>query len=1180
MGGGGAGVRSVRILGSVEGVSGDGAPVAVPSTSQRRLVAVLALHAPRSLRAEWLADVLDVSPGALRTLVSRLRAVVGTAVIETTSTGYRLRAEVDAQLCCRAFAEAPGAPDPVEVLGRALAGWTGPPLEEFRGEPWASGEIARLTEIHAAASDDLGAALLARGRCAEAVAGLERQVADHPYRDRSRGLLMRSLAGSGRQAEALRAFHDYRTFLAEEVGTDPSAELVDIERRIATGWNGRERDVDTDRTAAFEVPLDGVLAREGTFVARGRELEVLEVERQRSVEHGLRAVIVSGEPGIGKTSLLARFARQLADRHLASVAYGRCEEAIVPLQPFRTIIGTYVASAPVGVLEAHVAACGGELLRIAPQLGYRVDPPPPTDTDHATERYLLFEAVADLLRRLSEWQPLVVLLDDLQWAEPTALQLLVHLADALVGAPLLAVVSFRDTGESDTEGLRLALADVQQVGAVRLELVGLDEAELAELVSEERRSLLEGGAPAADPTDLAARLVRETAGHPLYATQLLRHWDESGEPAPANRGGIPRTLRDVVWRRVDALGADATDVLTAAAVLGHEFEESVLVEIVDLSEPVVAASLDDAVRSGLLAELDTPGRSVRFVHPLVADALYTDLGAARRTRLHARSAEALTGRQAALGGAGMVSLARHCALGGLPGEARHWYTVAGDAAIDDLAPMEAIQHYRAALDLVERTGRPDSERADLLVRLGEAQERAGDPDAFATLEAGAALAQRCRLPGVLARAALATDRGTARVEAGATEQRAMIEAAFLMADRTNPATCAELGALLAQSLTYAGETDRRIMLAREALGIAETIDDPALFVRVAVAAANALTGPTHSLERAELARRAIDAAEVSGDPMLLFRAHYLSHHMAVVRADRRTVDHSVARLRATAARYGTPRMGWMMGVLDAFHATMQSHLGEAEALATSTLEVGMAISEPDAFAVFATQYFAIATFEGRHLELAPLMEQAMDDRPGIFTARLAYAIVCSADGRVDEARTTLEEALATGLAMIPNDNLRTTNLVACAILAIELEHLDAARVLLPLLEPLSPEVSFNGAGSQGPIAAYSGKLASLLGQHDLADERLHEALRITELFGWTYHRATTRYAMAEARFRRLGRLDAEAREWLDDATALCAAGGYAVWLAKAVALEAAAARGPTPEATPDALSGGTGEDVS
>jgi hypothetical protein len=294
--------------------------------------------------------------------------------------------------------------------------------------------------------------------------------------------------------------------------------------------------------------------------------------------------------------------------------------------------------------------------------------------------------------------------------------------------------------------------------------------------------------------------------------------------------------------------------------------------------------------------------------------------------------------------------------------------------------------------------------------------------------------------------------------------------------------------------------------------------------------------------------------------MLVFRAHYLSHTIAVVRADQPTVTRSLARLRATAKRYGTPRMRWLLGVVDTFHATMQSRLVEAEALANASLDAGLAVSEPDAVPVFATQYFAIATFAGRHIELFPVIEQAVHDSPGIITARLGYGILCHAVGRVDESRAILEEALATGFSEIPNDTLRSTSLVACAIMAIELQHLEAARVLLPLLEPLSAEVAYNGAGSQGPIAAYSGKLASLVGEHELAEQRLLEALRITEVFGWVYHRATTRYSMAEARFRRLGRLDAEGRDWLDEATALCTTGGYAIWLAKAEALEAAAAR--------------------
>ncbi len=233
-------IECVRVLGAVSAIAETGAPVELPGASQRRLLALLALQAPNSIRGEWLADVMDVSPGALRKLVARLRSALGPDVIRTTSTGYRLNAEVDAHRCCRAIADCVAAEDRIATLADVLRDWAGPALEEFRGESWANGEIARLTEIHAAACDDYAAELIACGRSTDAVAWLNGQIATHPLRERSRGLLIRALAGCGRRAEALRTFQEYRTFLAEEVGTEPSADLVAIERRVATGWDGIE----------------------------------------------------------------------------------------------------------------------------------------------------------------------------------------------------------------------------------------------------------------------------------------------------------------------------------------------------------------------------------------------------------------------------------------------------------------------------------------------------------------------------------------------------------------------------------------------------------------------------------------------------------------------------------------------------------------------------------------------------------------------------------------------------------------------------------------------------------------------------------------------------------------------------------------------------------------------------
>jgi DNA-binding SARP family transcriptional activator len=157
----------------------------------------------------------------------------------------------------------------MQVLEEALTLWTGPVLDEFRGEEWASGEIARLTKIHAGAVDDYGDELISACRATDAVALLEGQISRYPYRDRSRGVLIRALALAGRQADALRAFQTYRSLLVDELGPEPSPEVIRTERRVATGWNGLESEPDTPGPAdAVVIPLPAGLAHRVAFVGR------------------------------------------------------------------------------------------------------------------------------------------------------------------------------------------------------------------------------------------------------------------------------------------------------------------------------------------------------------------------------------------------------------------------------------------------------------------------------------------------------------------------------------------------------------------------------------------------------------------------------------------------------------------------------------------------------------------------------------------------------------------------------------------------------------------------------------------------------------------------------------------------------------------------------------------------
>ena len=251
-------------------------------------------------------------------------------------------------------------------------------------------------------------------------------------------------------------------------------------------------------------------------------------------------------------------------------------------------------------------------------------------------------------------------------------------------------------------------------------------------------------------------------------------------------------------------------------------------------------------------------------------------------------------------------------------------------------------------------------------------------------------------------------------------------------------------------------------------------------------------------------------------------------------------------MEAIAADIGEPRMAWNLTVFQAFEAVMEARFADGEHAADRALAIGSGIGEPDAFALYAGQLFMNRSFAGRYDEVVPLLDQAVADNPDSIPFRLAHAISCAVIGREPEARAVLGRGAAAGFGNVPLDYLWMTSVVGYAVLAVELADRAAAAELYPILEPFGDQVAFNGATSQGHIGAYLGKLASLLGEHDLADAHLRRALEVNVSFGWRYHEATTLLALALSRCRRTGTLDAAARTWLDRAGAIAAECGSTV----------------------------------
>ena len=1143
---------SVRVLGPVQLLGVGGEVIELPSAAQRRLLGVLAVHASTPVRAEWLCGVLEVTGGALRTSVSRLRRLVGDETLQTTVGGYRLDAVVDARVAC---AELQSAQGDVVAITRALERWVGSALEEFADEAWAVGEAVRLGAVRAVAIEDLGEALIADCRPDDALAVLEPHIVKHPYRDRPRGLVIRALAATGRQTEALRAFQRYRDELAETAGTEPSAELRLIDQRVATGWDGFDGRLPsrTDRPAAPAAhraapPLHEVLVATRTGIGRRSELALLAGAAEQARHNGVRTVLVTGGAGIGKTTLLATFAREASGW---DVFYGRCDEhVVVPYHPFQSVVGRLVDTLESDVLMAHTASWGGDLLRLLPHVAGRIACSVPVAGDDGTARHQMFNAVLDVIQRAAAVAPLILMLDDLHWAEPAALQLLRHLAHNLGPAPVLFVLGAREPAE-----LTAVLAE-----AALIEVHGLDFDELAAMVHARLT-----GTVGRDVGAIAAQLHTETAGNPLFAEHLLRHWietghievdDEAASSAPATALELPSGLRDLVWQRVAALGPEAQPVLTAAAVFGMQFNQQVLTAMTDLADHKVAALLERAVAVGILADHPSLSGNVRFSHALVARALEAELGSRAAETLHARAFEAMLAARLTPPVELAPQLARHAELGGLLGEAQRWATSAGELALSELAPHEAVRWFGRALELASKLAGPAAERADLLVRLGEAATRAGDPTALQTIRQGAELAEACGADVTLIRAALATTRGSLR-SLWSGEQLAIVEAALERAEGADLETRARLTALLAQSLEHAGQHGRRHAAALEALELARSSLDPTLLARVAPDVLYALWTPGAESARAELAAEATAIADEANDPHLAFVVHHVSYGTAICVGDASRASRYLGRLHDIADQIGEPLMRWHVGILDTFVATMGARFEDAERIANATLELGMQIGDPDAFGVFAGQFFFLGTFAGRHAELFPIVQQMMDTDPHVEPLfRAAHALVCSELGRPEVGRAVLGDAMAAGLHVISQGSMGSTTLIAHAVLAIELEDVNAAEWLFPALLPMAGEVSFNGVTSQGPIAAYVGKLASLLGHHGDAQRHLLDALATAEAFGWEYHRAITLVALAQNRLRATGTLDAVGEDWLSNAEELCATYGITSWLQRTAKLRA------------------------
>ena len=432
-----------------------------------------------------------------------------------------------------------------------------------------------------------------------------------------------------------------------------------------------------------------------------------------------RVVLVSGEPGIGKTRLVEELAALAEDRG-ALVAWGHVDDVdgAPPYWPWLQVLDGVLERADRDTVEGALAVDAGPISAIAPAVAQfvagNVLPPPPLDP--AAARFRLHRAVSGFLGRVGAQRPLVVVLDDMHWADVSSLELIRFLAAEQATAALLLVLTYRSVDGGDTAALDDVLASLARAPALeRIALDGLSEPEVGHFMAQTiglrpRRSAV---------TSVHAR----TEGNPFFVAELARLLQSEGllhAPDGQQHDAVPAGVRDVLRRRLGRLPRETRDVLTLGAVLGRDFELSMLADCSGCGELAAAELVEPALAAGLL-RLDTGNARMRFSHALVRETIYGELSALRRATLHAQAGSALEQRRDR-GSLHLAELAQHFfhaapVLG--PEQGLDYTLRAAKAAESSLAYERAEDDLRRALTLVEQL--PD--RADRAPRELDVQNR-------------------------------------------------------------------------------------------------------------------------------------------------------------------------------------------------------------------------------------------------------------------------------------------------------------------------------------------------------------------------------------------------------------------------------------------------------------------------
>jgi class 3 adenylate cyclase len=847
-------------------------------------------------------------------------------------------------------------------------------------------------------------------------------------------------------------------------------------------------------------PLDRLAA--GIFVGREKEMDDLRAGLEDSLSGRGRLMMLVGEPGIGKTRTSEEFATYARLRNV-QVLWGRCYEGegAPAYWPWVQIIRSYAHEKDPKELASEMGPGAADIAQVVSEVAERLPGlPAPPALEPEQARFRLFDSITTFLKNASKEAPLMVVLDDMHWADKPSLLLLQFLSKELRGSRLMVLGTYRDVELRRQHPLAQTLGELNRENLSQRVL-------LRGLTANDVRRFVEVTAGTTPPDALVQAVYRETEGNPFFVNEIVRLLVADGrlEGAAGVKEWsvtIPQSVREVVGRRLDHLSEECNRVLTIGSVIGREFGLQVIEKVSEVKGDHLLEALEEAMAARVISELPRATDQYWFAHALIRETLYEELSTTRRIRLHRQIGDALEELYGDNPEAHLAELAHHfseAAQGGDVDKAVDYAVRAAERATTLVAYEEAVVHYSAALQAIDlKTPPEEGRRCDLLLALSDAHFMAGDAaQTTATLDLAVELA-RTRNDAV--RLARAADRiGIHFFEVGKVRDQvvALLEEVLKELGEEDSALRARLLALLCRELYFSQDRDRVQAFADEAVAVAKRLGDPATIsfaLQLTLFGGGEVTGVR---KRAEIATEAIDLAEQAGDRVLQMSGHFSRTMYLLMLGDIAELDREIAVFTRLAQETRHPSFLWQAALLPAMRALLDGRIDDAEHLAQEALTAGQRTEGANAMQMYGAQVFALRREQGRLGEMEAGIKGFVQMYPAVPAWRTALALLHADMGREKEARQEFEILAADDFAALPRDGNWPVGMALLSEVCAFLGDRERAAFLYEDLRPwedlcvlIGPAIDCYGAA-----ARLMGLLATTLGRWDDAERHFEHALK-------------------------------------------------------------------------------------